>query len=188
MLSFDICETRSCVYVNIDTNEEDKRLIFNLERIPSLDSRISLNPASGQIVTTRDNDILLVETRVSDAGVTGAGSMGLSLTCIVRGGTSGTARFPSAEWWSGSTPVFPGEDSNLAETVKNATTSISFLSFSTLRTSHGGEYTCRGRVLLVTAEVIAASSPVDVVVRRRLLLMLNIILRAMCEEHPMKSL
>ncbi|CAI7996618.1 hypothetical protein GBAR_LOCUS1907, partial [Geodia barretti] len=85
--------------------------------------------------------------------------------CIVRGGTSGTARFPSAEWWSGSTPVFPGEDSNLAETVKNATTSISFLSFSTLRTSHGGEYTCRGRVLLVTAEVIAASSPVDVVVR-----------------------
>ena len=96
---------------------------------------------------------------MSDAGVTEAGSMGLSLTCIVRGGTSGTARFPSAEWWSGSTPVFPGEDSNLAETVKNATTSISFLSFSTLRTSHAGEYTCRGRVLLAAAEVIAASSP-----------------------------
>ena len=137
MLSFDICETRSCVYVDIDsnlTNEEDKRLIFNLEQIPSLDSRISFDQASGQIVTTPWQwysnvkhcviythkyyymdfyilykkihiiilivfqlciipDILLVETRVSDSGVTEAGSMDLSLTCIVR----------VAEWWRCST-------------------------------------------------------------------------------------
>ena len=77
--------------------------------------------------------------------------------------------------------MFPVEDINLAKNVRNATTSISLLSFSTLRTSHAGEYTCRGRVLLAAAEVIGASSPVDVVVRRRLLLILNIILTAMCE-------
>ena len=57
------------------------------------------------------------------------------------------------------TAVFPVEDINLTETVMNATTSISLLSFSTLRTSHAGENTCRGRVLLAAAEVIAASSP-----------------------------
>ena len=83
--------------------------------------------------------------------------------------------------------MFPGEDINLTETVRNATTSISLLSFSTLGTSHAGEYTYRGREFyyIAAAEVIAASSPVDVMVR---CLMLNIILTAMCEEHPMKSL
>ena len=47
--------TRICAYVEIDSSfsgGDDEQISFILTRTPTLDSRISLNPASGQIIKT----------------------------------------------------------------------------------------------------------------------------------------
>ena len=93
-----------------------------------------------------------------------SGTKNISLTCIVHHDGE-EARFPSAEWWTATAPVFPGDEIELTETVTNATTSASHLSFLILHTSHAGLYTCRGKVLQGEAEIITASQPVAIPVR-----------------------
>ena len=100
-----------------------------------------------------------------ESGPTDAGTKNISLTCIVNHDGE-EARFPSAEWWTASAPVFPGDDIELTETVTNATTSASHLSFLILNTSHAGLYTCRGKVPKGEAEFITTSQPVGILVKR----------------------
>ena len=111
-------------------------------------------------------DNLSVETIVPESGPTEAGTKNISLTCIVHHDGE-EARFPSAEWWTATAPVFPGDDIELTETVTNATTSTaSHLFFLILHASHAGLYTCRGRVRQGEAEFITASQPVGILVKR----------------------
>ena len=110
-------------------------------------------------------DNLSVETIVPESGPTEVGTKNISLTCIVHHDGE-EARFPSAEWWTATAPVFPGDDIELTETVTNATTSASHLSFLILHTSHAGLYTCRGKVLQGEAKFITASQPVGILVKR----------------------
>ena len=110
-------------------------------------------------------DNLSVETIVPESGPTEAGTKNISLTCIVHHDEE-EARFPSAEWWTATAPVFPGDDIELTETVTNATTSASQLSFLILHTSLAGLYTCRGKVLQGETEIITASQPVGILVKR----------------------
>ena len=114
------------------------------------------------LISSLDN--LSVETIGPESGPTEAGTKNISLTCIVHHDGE-EARFPSAEWWTATAPVFPGDDIELTETVTNATTSASHLSFLILHTSHAGLYTCRGKVLQGEAEIITASQPVAIPVR-----------------------
>ena len=113
-------------------------------------------------------DNLSVETTVPESGPAEAGTKNISLTCIVHHDGE-EARFPSAEWWTATAPVFPGDEIELTETVTNATTSASHLSFLILHTSHAGLYTCRGKVLKGEAEFITASQPVGILVKRMFL-------------------
>ena len=64
-------------------------------------------------------DNLSVETIAPESGPTEAGTKNISLTCIVHHDGE-EARFPSAEWWTATAPVFPGDDIELTETVTNA--------------------------------------------------------------------
>ena len=60
VLSFDTCETRSCinVYIIDDTiSEEDETFKISLTRTPTLDSRINLDPVSGEVIITETNGI-----------------------------------------------------------------------------------------------------------------------------------
>ena len=90
---------------------------------------------------------LEVETEVSEDGPVEAGSGGLTLTCTVHETISGLTNMPSAHWMGPSGPVTSGEDSVMTQTVLDNTTANVTVTFSSLHTSHAGEYTCQGTVV-----------------------------------------
>ena len=111
-------------------------------------------------------DSLVVETVVSEAGPVEAGSGDLTLTCTVSEVISGLNNMPSAQWnnISGG-PVAPGDDIAVTETVINATTVTVTLTFSSLHTSHAGQYTCQGTLVsLAPEDITSTSDPVSVIV------------------------
>ena len=104
---------------------------------------------------------LAVETDVSENGTVEAGSGNLTLTCTVSETISGLTNIPSAHW---SGPVTSGDDIVVTETVRNATTVTVDLTFSSLHTSHAGQYTCQGTLVSPAAEdnITSTSDPVSV--------------------------
>ena len=90
---------------------------------------------------------LEVETEVSEDGPVEAGSGGLTLTCTAHETISGLTNMPSAHWMGPSGPVTSGEDSVMTQTVLDNTTANVTVTFSSLHTSHAGEYTCQGTVV-----------------------------------------
>ena len=84
---------------------------------------------------------------MSEDGPVEAGSGGLTLTCTVRETISGLTNMPSAHWMRPSGPVTSGEDSVVTQTARDNTTANVTLTFSSLHTSHAGEYTCQGTVV-----------------------------------------
>ena len=91
-----------------------------------------------------------LEVEVSEVGSLEAGSTNFTLTCTVHETILGITNMPSAHWMGPSGPVTSGEDIVVTETFSNDTTATLTLAFSSLRTSHAGEYMCQGTV--VTAE------------------------------------
>ena len=92
---------------------------------------------------------LKVKTDVSAKGPQEAGSTDLTLTCTVSETISGLTDMPSAHW---SGPVTSGDDIVVSETLRNATTVTVDLTFSSLHTSHAGQYTCQGTLVSPAAE------------------------------------
>ena len=93
-----------------------------------------------------------------------AGSGGLTLTCTVRETISGLTNMPSAHWMG---PSGPGEDSVMTQTARDNTMSLSHvtLTFSSLHTSHAGEYTCQGIVVTPAGvENVIINSTINVTV------------------------
>ena len=88
-----------------------------------------------------------MKTEVSEDGPVEAGSEGLTLTCTVRETISGLTNMPSAHWMGPSDPVTSGEDSVMTQTARDNTTANVTATFSSLHTSHAGEYTCQGTVV-----------------------------------------
>ena len=76
-----------------------------------------------------------------------AGSGGLTLTCTVRETISGLTNMPSAHWIGPSGPVTSGDDIVMTQTVLDNMTANVTVTFSSLHTSHAGEYTCQGTVV-----------------------------------------
>ena len=108
---------------------------------------------------------LEVETEVSEDGPVEAGSEGLTLTCTVRETISGLTNMPSAHWMGPSGPVTSGEDIVVTQTARDNTTANVTLTFSSLHTSHAGEYTCQGTVVTPAGvENVIINSTINVTV------------------------
>ena len=91
---------------------------------------------------------MFVETDISIPGPLEAGSTGLIQTCTVSEAIPGLTNMPSALWMKdekGSKSI------SLTETFRNDTTAVTTLSFSPLKTSHAGQYTCQGMLDSVAA-------------------------------------
>ena len=105
-------------------------------------------------------------TDVSIPATLEAGSTGLTLTCTVSEAMPGLTNMPSALWMKDSLVVEGSAQSiSLTEIFRNDTTALTTLSFSPLKTSHAGRYTCQGMLDSVAATngIIATSAePVTV--------------------------
>ena len=101
---------------------------------------------------------------MSEAGSVETGSTDLTLTCTVSEVISGLTNMPSAHWRTTSGLVTSGEYIIMSETLRNATTVTVALTFSSLHTSHAGQYTCQGTLVSPAAEdnIISTSDPVSV--------------------------
>ena len=112
-------------------------------------------------------DPLDVETEVSVDGPVEAGSGGLTLTCTVRAAVNGFTNIPSGHWMGPSGPVTSREGIVTVDTRNNNIWSIN-VTFSSLHTSHAGQYTCQW-TLFTPAErgknVTTTSTPLTVTVR-----------------------
>ena len=115
---------------------------------------------------------LQVETEMSEDGPVEAGSGGLTLTCTVRETVNGLTNIPSGHWMGPSGPVNSSEGIVMVETINKTEGNLSrvtiTVSFSSLHTSHAGEYTCHW-TLFTPAEggktVTNSSPPLTVTVR-----------------------
>ena len=102
---------------------------------------------------------------VSESGPLEAGSTGLILTCTVSEAIPGLTNMPSALWMKDSLVVEGSESISLTGTFRNDTTAVTTLSFSPLKTSHAGQYTCQGTLASVAATngtIINSTQPVSV--------------------------
>ena len=107
-------------------------------------------------------DSRIVKTVVSEDSALEAGSAGLTLTCTVHETISGLTNTPSAHWMTSSGPVSSGENITVTENFSNDTTATATLTFSSLHTSHAGQYTCLG-MLVSPAAVNGSTSTTDAV-------------------------
>ena len=108
---------------------------------------------------------MFVETDISILGLLEAGSTGLILTCTVSEAILGLTNMPSALWMKDSLVVEGSESISLTQTFRNDTTALTTLSFSPLKTSHAGQYTCQGMLDSVAATdgiITASTQPVSV--------------------------
>ena len=104
---------------------------------------------------------------ISEDGAVEAGSGDLNLTCTVREVISGLTNMPYALWSTASGPVTSGDDITLTETLRNGTHSSVTLSFSSLHTSHAGQYMCQGTLVSPAAVNNITSTPANVSVSVR---------------------
>ena len=104
---------------------------------------------------------------VSEDGPRVAGSAGLTLTCAVSENISGLTGMPYAQWNSSSGPVTSGDDITVTEIFSNNTTSTVTLTFSSLHTSHAGQYSCQGTLTSPATETNITSTPDNVTVTVR---------------------
>ena len=99
-----------------------------------------------------------MKTTVSQSDPLEAGNTSLTLTCTVTEKTLGLTKMPSAIWMMAGSPVVEGDD-DIIESMVNATTAISTLSFSSLNTSHAGLYHCQGRLESPPGNISYNSTP-----------------------------
>ena len=91
-----------------------------------------------------------------------AGSEDLTLTCTVHEVIEGLTNMPSAHWMTASGPVMSGDDIVISETVRDDSTATTTLTFSSLHTSHAGQYMCQGTLVSPAAEDNITSTPATV--------------------------
>ena len=86
---------------------------------------------------------VMVEASVTDPVLAGNGD--LTLSCTVNEDIDGLTNIPSAQWMTTSGLVTSGDDDiTITETVIDDSMTIVTLSFTSLHTSHAGEYMCQG--------------------------------------------
>ena len=107
---------------------------------------------------------VMVESSMTDPVLAGSGD--LTLTCTVSEVIDGLTNIPSAQWMTTSGLVTSGNDDiTITETVIDDSMTIVTLSFTSLHTSHAGEYMCQGTLdSPATLNVIITSIPANVTV------------------------
>ena len=110
---------------------------------------------------------LSVTVEVSETGPVEAGSDNLTLKCAVNEVIMGLTNTPSAQWMTTNGLVIIGDDITIDETMINETTTTVTLSFTSLNTSHAGEYMCRGTLDLPATVTNFTSEPTTVTVNVR---------------------
>ena len=104
-------------------------------------------------------------TEISKPDSVEAGTYGPNLTCTVTKTISGLSNMPSAIWTG---PVVSEKGITAKETIRNATTAVTTLSFSELHTSHAGLYICEGKLSSPAAEdgiITNSSLPIPVTIK-----------------------
>ena len=96
-----------------------------------------------------------------------AGSENLTLTCTVNEVIDGLTNIPSAQWMTTSGRVITGDDIIITEAIIDEMTTTVTLSFSSLNTSHAGEYMCQGILDLPATVTNFTSEPTTVTVSVR---------------------
>ena len=91
-----------------------------------------------------------------------AGSKDLTLTCTVDEIIDGLTNIPSAQWMTTTGLVIPGDDITINETIIDGKTTTVTLSFSSLHTTHAGEYMCQGTLELPATVTNFTSTPTNV--------------------------
>ena len=81
---------------------------------------------------------------VSEAGPVEAGDQDLTLICTLNEVIMGLTNIPSGQWMTTAGPVTSGDNIIITETVIDERTITVTLSFSSLHTSHAGQYMCQG--------------------------------------------
>ena len=106
---------------------------------------------------------VMVESSVTDPVL--AGSEDLTLTCTVNEVIDGLTNIPSAQWMT-TTGLVTSEDDDITitETVIDDSMTIVTLSFTSLHTSHDGQYMCRGTLDSPATLDIITSTPANVTV------------------------
>ena len=104
---------------------------------------------------------------MSEEGAVGAGSGGLSLSCRISETISGLSNMPTAEWVRPSGLVSSGGDISVTVDFQDGTTVNTTLTFSSVHTSHAGQYICQGSVqtLAPMGNVTINSIPTTITVR-----------------------
>ena len=86
---------------------------------------------------------IVVQVSPSSTGAPTAGSS-YSLTCIVLDDVSGLSSIPEIEWINPEgDEVVNGGGITVGDAVYNTTTATRTISFTSIRTSHVGQYTCQ---------------------------------------------
>ena len=124
--------------------------------------------------------------KVSETGPVEAGNEDLTLKCTVNEVIMGLTNTPSAQWMTTTGLVITGDDITKSETMIDERTTTVTLSFSSLRTSHAGEYICRGTLDLPATVTNFTSTPttVTVNVRCKLLSVYYLMSTNMYSAHP----
>ena len=110
---------------------------------------------------------LNVTVEVSETGPVEAGSENLTLKCAVNEVIEGLTNIPSAQWMTTSGLVIPGDDITKSETMIDERTTTVTLSFSSLHTSHAGDYMCQGTLDLPANVTNFTSTPTNVSINVR---------------------
>ena len=110
---------------------------------------------------------LSVTVEASKTGPVVIGSKDLTLTCTVNEVIDGLTNIPSAQWMTTTGLVIPEDDITITESVIDERTTTVTLSFSSLNTSHAGEYMCQGILDLPANVTNFASKPTTVTVNVR---------------------
>ena len=102
--------------------------------------------------------------KVSETGPVEASNEDLTLKCTVNEVIMGLTNTPSAQWM---TTTGLGDDITINETIIDEMTTTVTLSFSSLHTTHAGEYMCQGTLELPATMTNFTSTPTTVTVNVR---------------------
>ena len=128
--------------------------IFSLYKVSTARSNSGKTTSSSFFLTTLD--LPVPEVAIHSTGNTTAGEM-YTLSCTAT--VLNLVLVPTIQWeYSNGSAVEGGSTFTVSDMVTSGNTTTHNLTFSPLRTSHGGEYTCRAIINIPSISISALSN------------------------------